>query len=215
MPATGAYDALAASDLVLSRLAGIYGRPDPFISGDGGRTGSDDFVGMVLHIVAQQISWPAALTIFDRIAVAAGGRPTTATLAQVGVDGLRACGLSRARASSLLDLAARQDSGLIDVTGMRGLPDDEVTAALTSVRGVGAWTAQMFLIHQLHRPDVLPAGDLGIRHGVQVAWHLTVMPSVRQVQERGAVWAPHRTYAAALLWRSLQPPVNGPDMPPS
>jgi DNA-3-methyladenine glycosylase II len=202
MPTTGPYDALAARDAVLSRLVSIYGRPDPFISGDGGRTGSDDFAGMVLHIVAQQISWPAALTIFDRIAAAAGGRPTTAALARVGADGLRECGLPRARASSLLDLAARQDTGLIDVAGMRGLPDDQVIAVLTSVRGVGVWTAQMFLIHQLRRPDILPAADLGIRHGVQAAWHLTVMPSVRQVQDRGGAWAPYRTFAAALLSRT-------------
>jgi DNA-3-methyladenine glycosylase II len=199
------YDVLAASDGVLARLVGTYGRPDPFISGDDGRTASDDFAGMVLHIVAQQISWLAALTIYDRIATAAGGRPTTAGLARLGVDGLRACGLSRPRASSVLDLAARQDSGLVDLGGMRGLPDDKVIAALTSVRGVGVWTAQMFLIHQLNRPDVLPGGDLGIRRAVQVAWHLAAIPSVAQVQGRGVAWAPYRTYAAALLSRSLQP----------
>jgi DNA-3-methyladenine glycosylase II len=169
---------------------------------------------MVLHIVAQQISWLTALTIFDRIATAAGGRPTTATLARLGAEGLHACGLSRARADSLLDLAGRQDSGLIDVTRMRGLPDDKVIATLTSVHGVGVWTAQMFLIHQLHRPDVLPAGDLGIRRAVQIAWRLAAMPSVRQVQDRGAAWTPHRTYAAALLWRSLQPPRNDAGIPP-
>jgi DNA-3-methyladenine glycosylase II len=202
---TAPYDALAASDAVLARLIHAHGRPDPFISGDGGRTASDDFAGIVLHIVAQQISWAAALTIFDRIVTAAGGRPTTAAMARLGVDGLRACGLSRARVGSLLDLATRQDSGLVDLAGMRGLPDDKVIAALTSVRGVGVWTAQMFLIHQLNRPDVLPAGDLGIRRAIQVAWHLTAIPSIGQVQGRGAAWAPYRTYAAALLWPALLP----------
>jgi DNA-3-methyladenine glycosylase II len=210
---TGPYDALAASDAVLARLVGAHGRPDPFMSGDDGRTASDDFAGMVLHIVAQQISWVAALTIFDRIAAAAGGRPTTAALGRLGVDGLRACGLSRARASSLLDLAARQDSGLVDLGGMRGLPDDKVISAVTSVRGVGVWTAQMFLIHQLNRSDVLPAGDLRIRRAVQVGWHLTAIPSIGQVQGRGAAWAPYRTYAAALLWRSLQPAGGEVGMP--
>jgi DNA-3-methyladenine glycosylase II len=205
MPTNDPYDALGASDPVLARLARIHGRPDPFLPGDGGRIGSDGFAGMVLHVVAQQISWRVALTIFDRIAGAAGGRPTPAALIRLGVEGLHACGLPRARAGSLLDLASRQDSGLIDVTRMRDLPDDKVIATLTSVRGVGVWTAQMFLIHQLHRTDVLPKADLGIRRAVQVAWHLPAPPSPRQVQDRGTPWTPHRTYAVALLWRSLQP----------
>jgi DNA-3-methyladenine glycosylase II len=201
---TAPYDALAGSDTVLGHLVGTHGRPDPFISGDDGRTASDDFAGMVLHIVAQQISWLTALTIYDRVAAAAGGRPTTVALARLGVDGLRACGLSRARASSLLDLAARQDRGLVDLAGMHGLPDDKVISALTSVQGVGVWTAQMFLIHQLHRPDVLPAGDLGIRRAVEAVWHLDAIPSIAQVRDRGIAWAPYRTYAAALLSRSPQ-----------
>jgi DNA-3-methyladenine glycosylase II len=91
----------------------------------------------------------------------------------------------------VLDLARQQVDGLIDIAHMDGLPDDKIIAVFTAIRGVGLWTAQMFLIHQLHRPDVLPAADLGIRRAVQVAWRLPAMPAIGQVQDRG-VWAPYR-----------------------
>jgi DNA-3-methyladenine glycosylase II len=155
-------------------------------------------------MVAQQIS-TAAFTIFDRIATAAGGLPTPGGLLRLGADALRACGLSKAKAGYLLDLATRQEGGLIDIEHMDRLCDDKIIPALTAVRGIGLWTAEMFLILQLHKPDVLPAGDLGIRRAIQVAWQLPGLPSVSQVRDRAIAWAPHRTHAAALLWRSLQP----------
>jgi DNA-3-methyladenine glycosylase II len=204
------YDALAATDPVLARLIGVHGHPDPFAWNDGGRTGPDNFAAMVLHIVSQQISTAAAFTIFSRIAAAAGGLPDQDGLLRLGADGLRACGLSRAKASYLVDLAGRQASGLIDLRHMDDTPDDKAIAELTAVPGIGLWSAQMFLVFQLRRPDVLPAGDLGIRHAIEAAWKLHRVPAVSEVRDRGTAWAPHRTYATALLWRSL----NVPGLPP-
>ena len=97
----------------------------------------------------------------------------------------------------------------MDTDRLAGASDDEVTAALTAARGVGPWTAQMFLIHQLRRPDVLPAGDLGIRHAVAAGWQWqeqgSALPSAAEVAQLGRGWRPYRTYAAALLWASLRP----------
>ncbi|NEA34946.1 hypothetical protein [Streptomyces sp. SID13031] len=84
-----------------------------------------------------------------------------------------------------------------------GLTDAEAITALTAVRGIGLWSAQMFLVAQLHRADILPAGDGGIRRAVAAAWSLPQLPTIKEVEQLGAPWAPYRTYAAALLWRSL------------
>jgi DNA-3-methyladenine glycosylase II len=199
------YRSLAEVDAVLARLVATYGRPDPFEWHDGGRSGSSNFAAMVLHITGQQISTKAAFAIFDRIAAAAGGTPTPDGILALSAERLRGLGLSWAKAAYLRDLAQRQASGLIDLEDMTGLDDDEAIAALTAVRGIGLWSAETFLINQLHRTDVLPAGDAGIRRAVRDAWELEAMPSVGEVRERASAWAPHRSYAAALLWRSLQP----------
>lgn len=120
-------------------------------------------------------------------------------------DQLRECGLSRAKASYLLDLAQRQADGRIDLENMTGLDDAEAIAALTAVRGIGLWSAQMFLLAQLHRRDILPAGDVGIRRAVEKAWGLAELPGIKEVEALAVPWAPYRSYAAALLWRSLSP----------
>ena len=95
-------------------------------------------------------------------------------------------------------------AGVLDTEHLDGLSDDQAMAALTAARGIGPWTAQMFLIHQLHRPDVLPAGDLGIRQAVGRAWGLSALPSIDEVREFGERWSPQRTCASALLWASLR-----------
>ncbi|WP_062432431.1 DNA-3-methyladenine glycosylase family protein [Herbidospora daliensis] len=194
------YDHLAG-DPVLARLIGEVGEPDPFAWFSPGRFGPTHFSGLVLHVVSQQISTAVAFTFFDRIKAAAGGFPTPEAILAMGAERLRECGLSGAKTAYLLDLAHRQARGLLDLDGLAGLADAEVVAALTEVKGVGVWTAQSFLIAQLHRPDVLPAGDQGIRRAVERAWQLEGLPSIAEVQARGLPWAPYRTYAAALLWR--------------
>jgi DNA-3-methyladenine glycosylase II len=202
----GAYQVLAAVEPALARLVGVYGQPDPFEWFDGGRTGSSLFAAMVLHITGQRISAAAAFTIFDRITAISGRIPSPDTLLTLGEHQLRTLGLSGAKARSLTELARRQADGCIDLENMDALDDDEVVSALTAVTGIGLWSAQAFLLRQLRRPDVLPAGDTGIRRAVAREWHLGRPPTPGQVRDRAVAWAPYRSYAAALLWRSLQPP---------
>ncbi|GAA1280659.1 DNA-3-methyladenine glycosylase [Planotetraspora silvatica] len=199
------YRFLADRDPVLARLAEEYGHPNPFEWHDGGRTGSSNFAAMTLHIVGQQISAVVAFVVFDRIAAAVGGIPTPGGIIALGAERLRECGLSRAKAAYVLDLAHRQVSGLIDIEDMADLDDSAAIAALTAVKGIGLWSAQTFLIHQLHRSDVLPAGDVGIRRAIGKAWQREDLPTVEEARKMATTWAPYRTYAAALLWRSLRP----------
>jgi DNA-3-methyladenine glycosylase II len=151
------YRALARSEPVMARLAGVYGCPDPFEWFDGGRTGTSGFAAMVLHVTGQRISAAAAFTVFDRITETAGRTPDADALLALGTARLRALGLSGAKAGCLLELARRQASGLIDLEAM---------SALTAIPGIGLWSAQAFLLRQLRRPDVLPAADTGIRRAV-------------------------------------------------
>ncbi|MER5645191.1 hypothetical protein [Streptosporangium sp. NPDC002524] len=199
------YRHLAGREPLFARLLGEYGQPDPFEWHDGGRTGSSHFAAMALHVIGQRISAAVAFVVFDRVAAATGAVPAPDGVIGLGAERLRECGLSRAKASCVLDLARRQKSGLIDIENMAPLGDDEVIAALTAVRGIGLWSAQTFLIRQLHRPDVLPAQDGGIRRAIRQAWKLRELPAAGEVRDMAAGWAPYRSYAAALLWRSLRP----------
>lgn len=207
-----AYSHLAAADPVLEQLIERVGRPDPFTWAERNYPSSTNFEAMALHIVGQQISTSAALTIYGRVSDAAGGAVTPAGLLALSGDQLRSCGLSRAKAAYLHDLARRQAEGAIDLEDMAGEDDAAALAALTAVRGVGLWSAQMFLVHQLKRADILPAGDIGIRRAVQRAWQLDAVPGVEETRRRALPWSPYRTYAAALLWTSLAapPPARGP-----
>ncbi|SNY25923.1 DNA-3-methyladenine glycosylase family protein [Paractinoplanes atraurantiacus] len=197
------YDALLAADPVLRRIARTHGRPDPFHWSAGGRRTATNFGALLLHVTSQQISTNVAVVLFDRLVAAAGPELTAEAVQGLGPDRIHALGLSHAKAEAMADIARLQISGAIDVENLGALGDDEVIAALTAARGVGPWTAQMFLLHQLRRPDVLPAGDLGIRHAIQRAWEQPAVPSVDEAREFGARWSPFRSYAAALLWASL------------
>lgn len=200
-----AYVLLARDEPVFARLNAIYGHPSPFDWHDGGRTGTSQFAAMTLHIVGQQISAAAAFRIYDRLATACGGKPTAATILALGTEPLRDAGLSGAKSSYVLALAEAQASGVIDIEAMAAINDADVITALTAIRGIGLWSAQTFLIHNLARPDVLPAGDLGIRRAVAAQWQLADLPTPSAVLARAVAWAPYRSYAAALLWRSLAP----------
>jgi DNA-3-methyladenine glycosylase II len=201
-----AYQFLSAGEPVFARLTLDYGHPDPFEWFDGGRTGGSMFAAMVLHVTGQRISAAAAFTVFDRVAGVAGGIPQAAALLSLGREGLRALGLPGAKADCLLALSRRQADGTVDLEDMQALGDGEVVAALTAIPGIGLWSAQAFLLRQLRRPDVLPAGDTGIRRAVAGAWALASVPTPGQVEGRAAAWAPYRSYASALLWKSLRPP---------
>jgi DNA-3-methyladenine glycosylase II len=199
---TDPYTPLAQRDPVLAELEARHGRPDPFHWAVADHA-EGRFAGLLLHVVSQQISTSVALTMFARIEANAGRPPTPAGVLALGVDGLRACGLSRAKTASLIDIAKRISDTLLDLDALDAYSDDEVVARLTAARGIGPWTAQMFLIHQLRRDDVFPAGDLGIRHALYRAFQLGEVPSVVAATEIAQRWSPYRTYAAALLWASL------------
>jgi DNA-3-methyladenine glycosylase II len=198
------YDHLAAEDPVLSGLVRRYGRPDPFVRSVVDDVASTNFAALVLHVVSQQVSTRVALTLFRRVEQAAGGPLDPRRVVGLGGNRLHELGLSRAKATAVVGLAELHLAGALDTAHLDALADDDAIAALTAARGVGPWTAQMFLIHQLRRPDVLPAGDLGIRHAVRTSWSLPELPPAGDVQIRGRQWAPYRTYAAALLWSSLR-----------
>lgn len=198
------YEALLARDTVLRGIADAHGRPDPFTWAGHGVTGDSNFAALLLHVVGQQISTTVALVLFGRLEAAAGGQLDPRSVARLGPEGIRALGLSRAKAVAIAGLADLHLSGALDTEDLDGLDDDQVVAALTAARGIGPWTAQMFLIHQLRRPDVLPAGDLGIRHAIQGAWALPAVPTIDEAREFGERWSPQRTFASALLWVSLR-----------
>lgn len=205
---TAAYQHLTEADPVLDAIVQIHGRPDPFVWAGSAPAGSDSFAALALHIISQQISTTAALKVFARLKTAAGGEVSADRVLALGPDRVRGAGMSHAKAEYVWGIAQLEQAGTLRLGAMGGLDDDEVVAALTSARGIGRWTAEMFLIHPLRRVDVLPAGDHGIRQAVAQNWHLPSLPTAKEVASVGRRWSPYRTYAAALLWNSLGAPVK-------
>jgi DNA-3-methyladenine glycosylase II len=198
----GAYDELVGLDPELQPVVTAAGRPDPFGWPDGDRARGDLFASLVLHISGQQISTLVAMRLYDRLAAATGGLPNAEGLVALTPERWRELGFSHAKVAYLTALARRCLDGELDLAGLAGLPDDEVRARLTALPGVGNWTTDLFLIFQLHRPDVFPAGDLALRRAVG-RWLPPTGPSIRAVEARARVWSPYRTYAAAAFWHSL------------
>jgi DNA-3-methyladenine glycosylase II len=166
--------------------------------------------GAVLEsIVYQQLSGSAAETIYGRVLALFGGRePTPHELLRVDDVALRAAGLSGQKTRYLKDLATHAAERRFPIERLHELDDAAVIDTLTQVKGVGRWTAQMFLMFRLGRPDVLPELDLGIQKGVQMAYGLRRLPTPKQVMQRGAPWAPYRTVASWYLWRLLDLPTE-------
>jgi DNA-3-methyladenine glycosylase II len=210
---------LAAADPVLGDIIRVHGQPDPFHWGwTSDRPSSDPFRTLLLQIVSQHVSTSASFTIFDRLAAAAGAI-TPGQILRLRRDDLVGAGLTDRKADAAQQLARAVISGGIHLDA---LPADDATALrqLTALPGIGPWSAQMFLIGQLHRPDVLPAADFGIRQGVQWAWSLSNLPTGREVAKRGAGWVPYRSYAAALIWtfyfaRKSAGGTGGPEQDPA
>jgi DNA-3-methyladenine glycosylase II len=164
----------------------------------------DAYGALVRSIVGQQLSTVAARTIYGRLIAFFDHRPPTpAELLAADEETLGACGLSRPKISYLCDLARHVLEGTLDLPRLRELPDDEVASRLAAVKGIGQWTADMFLIFHLGRADVLPVGDLGIRRAVERSYCLRAMPRPQELHAIAKPWRPHRTLACLYLWESL------------
>lgn len=162
------------------------------------------FTAISRSIVFQQLSGKAATTIYSRFAVLfPDDTPVAHLLTDISDEQLRGAGLSRQKIGYMRDFAMRVLEGKVPIDSLHELSDDEVIAALVSVKGIGRWTAQMFLMFRLGRPDVLPDLDLGIQKGIQRAYRMRKLPTPKRVLEVGAKWAPYRTIASWYLWRSL------------
>lgn len=169
------------------------------------------FDAVCRSIVFQQLSGKAAGTIHGRFHGIYGGRaPLPDELATTTDDKLRAVGLSRQKSAYLKDLGAKVAAGDLPIETLHELTDDEVITALTQVKGIGRWTAQMFLMFRLGRPDVLPDLDLGVQKGIQRTYRLRKLPTPERVKKIGAKWAPYRSVGAWYMWRLLDAPTPVP-----
>ena len=165
----------------------------------------DHFAALVRSIISQQLSTKAAFTIHSRLVAAMPGSVVSAaSLAAMSDDQFRALGVSRQKALYLRDLGEKTASGQIVLDGIERLDDEGVIATLTAVKGIGRWTAEMFLMFRLYRPDVLPVGDLGIVTAVQRLYRLRARPTPEKLHRIGEPWRPYRSVACWYLWRSLE-----------
>ena len=194
---TAAVAHLRAADPVLARLIAAVGPPtlrhEPHL-----------FTALVSAIVGQQISVSAASAIRARLAARCGAdQPLTPeALLALNHDDLRAIGLSRAKELYVTDLAAKVASGAVDLATIDELPDEAAIAELTQIKGIGRWTAEMFLIFSLGRPDVLPVDDLGFRSNVRRHYGFAALPKPAEVRALAEPWRPYRSFGTWYLWRS-------------
>lgn len=184
------------------KLADLMKRHGP--CGLASARGMDRFAGLVRSIVSQQLSAKAADTIHGRVLAALGNRGATpAAILDTPEDTLRACGLSRAKIASVRDLAAKVGDGTLALDALDALDDERVIEAMTAVRGIGRWSAEMFLIFRLGRPDILPVGDVGVQRAMRTLYGLRKHPSPARMTELARPWRPYRSVACWYLWRSL------------
>jgi DNA-3-methyladenine glycosylase II len=166
---------------------------------------TDHFLAIVRAIVYQQLSTKAAGTIYSRLAALFHDNlPTAAGLTALSDEKLRAAGLSAMKVRYLRDLAAKVIDGTLRLDALDTMSDDEVIAELTKVKGIGRWSAEMFLMFRLSRPDVLPVGDLGIARAIQKAYGLRKLPAPKRIVQIGSAWKPYRSIACWYLWASLR-----------
>jgi DNA-3-methyladenine glycosylase II len=190
---------LAEQDPVLRRLVTEAGpaRVRP--------SAESHFEALVRSIVYQQLAGAAAAAIHGRLIAALGGQVTPERLLSLPDEALRSAGLSRSKTASLQDLAAKILDGtvVLDPAGLRAESDAEVVARLSTVRGIGKWTAEMFLMFQLRRLDVWPTGDLGVRKGFGLAWGIPT-PTAKELEPLGDPYRPYRSVVAWYCWRAAE-----------
>ena len=194
--------ALRAADPVLREVIDQVGDVEDFFAGRP----TDHYGTLVRSIVGQQLSTKAAASIHNRLLERFGGRaPTPAEVLAEDPDRLRdAAGLSHAKVRYLRSLAEHILDGSLELDRLTELPDDEVISELVAVKGIGVWSAHMFLLFHLRRPDVLPVGDLGIRRAVELRYGLEQLPGPEELTRIAEPWRPHRSLACVYLWRSLR-----------
>ena len=190
---------LAALDDPIALLARAHG-PVDFTVPSHVTVLPDDLARLTLTIVGQVISVKAAIEIFGRLAEQLGGQVTAEALAQASESDLQAVGLTAAKARALHELGVELANGTFSFVELERMPDAEAEARLVGLRGIGPWSAQMFLLRSLGRPDVFPAGDLGLRRGIELLDARSDIPSITDASKRALPWRPYRSYAAKYLW---------------
>ena len=185
--------ALAGRDGRIRAALDEAGRPPMALRGAG-------FAALLRAIAAQQVSAASARAIWARLEAAAGGRVTPGTVLALGPEGLRAAGLSRPKAGYALSIADELASGRVSLRRIQRMPDEEAVAALSALRGVGRWTAEVWLLFAAGRPDIWPAGDLALCIALQRTLGLDARPTPAEAARLTEAWSPHRSAAAILHW---------------
>lgn len=191
---------LAGADPVLGQLIDRHGE-----CGLAKRSGEPTLKRLARALVSQQLSVKAAATIFARfLALYPDAEfPSPAQVRQTPLETLRGVGLSRQKASYLQDLCTRVESGALGLDTLDAMTDDQVMETLTAVKGIGRWTAEMILIFQLGRPDILPVDDVGLLRSIQRVYGFKRRPTEKQVRRLGEKWRPYRSVASWYLWADL------------
>jgi 3-methyladenine DNA glycosylase/8-oxoguanine DNA glycosylase len=197
-------DELARRSPALARIVDLVGPPT-----FGSRPRRTHFAELARAICSQQLAGSAARAIHGRFEALFGGAPTAAAVLSTPEDALRAAGLSGAKVAAIRDLAARVEDGSLALARIGTKPDDEVVAQLVQVRGIGRWTAEMFLMFQLGRPDVWPVDDFGVRRGYAILHGRAEMPTARELDPLGEEFRPYRSVAAWYCWRAVD---SSPDL---
>jgi 3-methyladenine DNA glycosylase/8-oxoguanine DNA glycosylase len=165
--------------------------------------GEPEFCSLAESIVYQRLNGTAAATIFGRFVALAGEPLTPEGILKLSDEQLRSVGLSKQKSAYLKDLAAKTASGLLDFVRLPELSDDEVIQHLTQVKGIGEWTAHMFLMFSLRRPNVLPTGDYGVQVAMKKHYKKRKLPKPKDMQKIARAWEPYRSVACWYMWRSL------------
>lgn len=189
---------LMRRDRIMRKL--IPQHPEVFLTSRG-----NPFVTLARSIVGQQISVKAAETVWQRFLLACGKRPTPQSVQRAGLTGLRESGLSQRKAEYVIDLSQHFIDKLVHPTRWASMEDEDVIQELTAIRGIGRWTAEMFLIFNLQRPDVLPLDDVGLLKAISLHYFSGEPVSRFEAREVSQAWQPWRTVATWYLWRSLDP----------
>ena len=189
---------LVKRDRILKKIIPQF--PDIWLT-----TRGNPFITLARSICGQQISVKAAESVWQRVLLECGKRPTPASVQKAGLERLRAAGLSGRKAEYILDLSTHFSNKLVQPSKWARMPDEEIIEELSAIRGIGRWTAEMFLIFNLQRPDVLPLDDVGLLNAISLHYFSGEPVSRFEAREVAQGWQPFRTVATWYLWRSLDP----------